>query len=436
METLFYNAQILTMTQENPSLLLGAVGVVEGRIELVSDQAEKIKLFEVAHPSLRKIDCKGKVLMPGLINTHTHASMTLQRGSGDDIELMPWLNNVVWPFEAKQSEKDIEAGARLAIAEMLLGGTTTFVDMYWHESYVANAVEDMGIRAVLGECCLDGCMEEFEKRLPALVERAENCSRITPVVAPHAPFTCPPPIMARCVELADRHQIPLMVHLAETKDEVKIVRELYDKTPTEYLDDCNIIKPSTILAHSIYISDQDIDIISKRGASIVHNPQCNMKISSGVAPIPKFLAAGVNCSLGTDGVCSNNDLDMWDEMRTASFLHKLTSGDPTSMPAYQILKMATVGGATTIGRKGELGIIAQGALADLLVVDTTKVHYRPHIDLISSLVYCGKAADVEYVMVDGKLLIEEFQLKGCDIEALCADVEERSKAIFASMSRS
>ncbi len=433
MVTLFYNAQILTMTQETPSLMLGAVGVVESKIALVSQDAEAITSFRTANPSLQEIDCCGKVLMPGLINTHTHVSMTLQRGTGDDIELMPWLNNIVWPFEARQSDDDIEAGARLGIAEMLLSGTTTFVDMYWSEKVVCNAVEELGIRALLGESCFDLCIEPYAQKVAELVQRAAKCSRITPVVAPHAPYTCSHETLSHCIEVAKEHNLSLMIHLAETLDEAQTIKERYNQTPTEYLDSCGMITDSTILSHAIHLSDSDIEIIKKRGAHIAHNPQCNMKISSGVARIPELLAQGITCGIGTDGVCSNNDLDMWDEMRTASFLHKLTSNSATVMPAYEILKMATTAGAKAIGREGELGIIAPGALADLIVVDTNKIHYRPHHDIISSLVYCGKAADVEYVMVDGVLLVEHSTLSGVDIEAICCDVEQRSRAIFESM---
>ncbi|MFI3333101.1 MAG: amidohydrolase [Rikenellaceae bacterium] len=433
MTTLFYNAQVLTMTTTEPTLMLGAVGVVGSHIALVSNSTQDIERFEENHPNLKRIDCEGKILMPGLINTHTHVAMTLQRGMGDDVELMPWLQNIVWPFEALQNCDDIEAGARLGVAEMLLGGTTTFVDMYWSECSVANAVEELGIRALLGESCLDGMMDSYEQTIPKLVERASKCSRITAVVAPHAPYTCSPETLKRCVELAQEHNLSLMIHLAETSDETNTIRERYEMTPTEYLDKCGMLTPSTILSHSIYLSDSDIEMIESRGSHVAHNPQCNMKISSGVAPIPTLIKSGVNCTIGTDGVCSNNDLDMWDEMRTASFLHKLSTMSPTTLPAYEILKMATVGGAKAIGREGELGITAEGALADLVVLNTNRIHYRPHHDLISSIVYCGKASDVEYVMVDGALLVEKYQLVGVDVEAICCDVEQRSANIIDRM---
>ncbi len=434
MSTLFFNAQILTMTQSIPSLLKGAVGVVDNRITMVSDSPELIAQFEEQNPAARKIDCSGKLLMPGLINTHTHSPMTLQRGTGDDVELMPWLNNIVWPFEARQSDEDIEAGARLGIAEMLLSGTTTFVDMYWSEHYVAKAVEEMGIRAHLGECCFQGeRMGIFEGNMPQVVECAAKCERITLTVSPHAPYTCPPEVLERCVELAKQYDLPLMIHLAETLFEEQTIRETYGVSPTEYLDKYGVLTPTTLLAHCVHLSESDIEIIKRRGCSVAHNPQCNMKISSGVAPIPSLISAGINCSIGTDGVCSNNDLDMWDEMRSAAFLHKLTSGSPTTLPAYEILRMATVNGAAAIGQAGELGVIAEGALADIILIDIMKPHYRPHHNVISSLVYCSRGADVESVMVNGELLVEGGELLGVDLEAICSDVELRSARIFSKM---
>ncbi len=431
MITLFFNAKILTMTQECPSLLEGAVGVVGSRIALVSSSVSEIEAFKAEHPTAQLIDCRGKLLMPGLINTHTHVSMTLQRGTGDDVELMDWLGKIVWPFEGKQRDEDIELGARLGIAEMLLGGTTTLVDMYWSEHFVASAVEKMGIRALLCESCLEGeRMENFERNLPLLLERAKGSERITAGVAPHAPYTCSPAILERCVALAREHSLPLTIHLAETLDEHNIVMERYAMSPTEYLDKHGVLSPSTIIAHSIHLSDSDVEIIKERGAHVAHNPQCNMKISSGVARIPYLAEQGVNCTIGTDGAGSNNDLDMWDEMRTASFLQKLTCASPTVMKAYDVLRMATVGAAKAIGREGELGVIAQGALADIIVLDTNRAHYRPQHDLISSLIYCGKAADVEHVMVGGELLVEGFTLKGCDLEEICTQVESRSRELL------
>ncbi len=434
MATLFQNCKVLTMTEQNPSLLLSAVGVVDRHITLISSCEEQIAKFKAEHPTAQIIDCGGGVLMPGLINTHTHVSMTLQRGLGDDVELMEWLNRIVWPFEAIQTDEDIAAGARLGIAEMLLGGTTTLVDMYWSEFRVADAVDEMGIRALLGESCLVGeRMENFERNLPKLIKRTEACDRIDAAIAPHAPYTCSPEILKRCRELSDKHSLPLIVHLAETKSEEQTIAERYGVSPTEYLDNCGIITDHTILAHSIHLSGSDIEIIKERGAHIAHNPQCNMKISSGVAPITELLSQGISCTIGTDGAGSNNDLDMWDEMRTAAFLQKLSTNSPLSLPAYEVLKMATTYAARAIGKEGKLGVVAVGALADLIVVNINKPHHRPHHDIVSSLVYCGKAADVEHVMVNGELLVKDFTLCHHSIEEICSDVEKRSQAILSKI---
>ncbi len=434
MNTLFINARILTMQQSSsPTLLSGAVGVVDNRIALVSEDSAAIESFRAEHNPLKVIDCQGKLLMPGLINTHTHIAMTLQRCSGDDVELMQWLNELVWPFEARQSDEDILAGSRLGFAEMLLGGTTTAVEMYWSESWVAKAANELGIRAILGESCLEGNMPIFETKFEELLEATKDKSRLTPAVAPHAPYTCTPEILKRCVELSGEHQLPFIIHLAETQDEVDTIRERYDMTPTEYLDSCGVLGPRTILAHSIYLTPSDMELIAQRGSSVAHNPQCNMKIASGVAPISKLMDMGVNCAIGTDGVCSNNDLDMWDEMRTAALLQKLSTSSAMTLPAYDLLKMVTVNGAKSIGREGELGVIREGALADIICVNTHRPHYRPHNNLISALVYCGKAADVEHVMVDGVLRVENYTLIDHDIEAICQDVDERSAALFQSL---
>ncbi len=433
--TIFTNAKILTMCDEAPSIIEGAVGVIGNKIAMVSSDSATIKQFSAAHPEAQIVECEGKLLMPGLINTHCHVAMTLQRNSGDDVELMEWLTKTVWPFEARQSDEDIVAGTRLGVAEMLLGGTTTFVDMYWSEQHIATAIEQMGIRAVLGESCLEGRMPLFEKNLAELIEATKDSSRITPAVAPHAPYTCTPEIYQRCAELAKEHNIPLITHLDEAPTERATIQEMYNLSPTQYLDKQGMLTPSTILAHSIHLSPSDVALVAERGAHIAHNPQCNMKIASGTAPITSYIEAGVNCAIGTDGVCSNNDLDMWDEMRTGAFLQKLSTGHATAMPAYQMLKMATVNGAKAIGRQGELGIIKEGALADIILLDISRPHYRPIHNIASAVLYCSKAADVATVMVDGEILVDNYTLLGVDLEALCRDVEQRSTKIFRELGR-
>ncbi len=434
MNTLFINAKILTMCSSEATLLEGAVGCVGRHIALVTDNTERIEEFKASHADAHVVDCKGRLLMPGLINLHTHVPMSLQRNSGDDIELMHWLNELVWPFESRQNDDDIEAGTRLGIAEMLLSGTTTFVDMYWSEPRIAKVCEQMGIRALLGQSFFEPSMEQSTKDLAELIEVTKGSSRVRAAVAPHAPYTCPPAVLESCVAMAKEHDLPLIIHLDEAPSEREIIAECYQGlTPTEYIDKYGVLTPSTILAHCIHLSPSDTKIVAERGSHISYNPQCNMKIASGVPSISAYIEAGVNCGVGTDGVCSNNDVDMWDEMRTGAFLQKLATGDATTIPAYKMLEMVTKCGAKALGMEGKLGIISEGALADIIVLDTSRPHYRPMHNVASALVYCGKAADVATVMVDGEILVDDFKLVREDIEAICSDVERRSARIFEEM---
>ncbi len=429
---LLYNCQILTML-DSTIIDCGAVGIVDDRIALVSNDASLIASFESAHSGCEKIDCQGRLVMPGLINTHTHASMTLMRNLYEDMELMTWLNDHVWPFEAKQSEDDIEAGTRLSIAEMLLGGTTTFVDMYFSMARVARATEQMGIRALLTETIIVGGEDRFCDNLTALVSQTQGSPLIMSGVAPHAPYTVPPQTAQLAVETADKHSLPITTHLWESPSEEGIIRDSYGKNPAEYFDQCGILRPSTILAHCVHLNTAAIELLARRGCSVAHCPESNMKLASGVAPLLEMYRAGVNCTIATDGVCSNNDLDMWGEMRSAALLQRVSTMDPLALPPFEILKMATLNGAKAIGMEGELGVIKEGALADIIVVDTRKLHHRPSNNLLSSLIFCAKASDVSLTMVAGEILVRDGKLCHFDIEQLCADVEMRSQRILSEM---
>jgi 5-methylthioadenosine/S-adenosylhomocysteine deaminase len=368
--------------------------------------------------------------MPGLINTHTHVAMTLMRNAADDIPLMRWLEDHVWRFEAHLGAEEIAIGARLGMAEMLLGGTTTLVDMYWHEAAIGRAAVETGIRAVLCPCFIDGTrMEEFERDLDETAALAAGCDRLSVRVAPHAVYSCSTENLRRGMALARHHNVGLHIHLSETLDEQRMVRERYGSTPTEYLRDLGFFELPTIAAHCVQVSESDIKILRDCGVTAAHNPQSNMKLASGAAPVAGMLAAGVNVSLGTDGASSNNDLDMWDEMRTASLLGKLTAADPAVMPAYDVLKMATVNGAQALGMEGELGVIAEGALADLIMIDLDKPHFSPLGDLSAALVYCAKSSDVDTVFVAGREVVSDRHIVDFDIEKLRRDVERTMLSI-------
>ena len=390
MAILFSNATILPMTADegSPKTFTGFVGVAGSRIALVTESASEADAFRAAHPDARIIDCTGRLVMPGLVNTHCHAAMTLQRSYADDIALMEWLHDYIWPFEARQTADDVALGMTLGIVEMLLGGVTSFVDMYYHEIRIA--------------------------------------------LAPHSPYTVSPENLRRGKETAERYGLHLMTHIAETQDEVRIVREKYGMTPVEHLDALGMLDARTIGAHCIYLTDTDIATLAARGVAVSHNPQSNMKISSGVAPVERLRAAGALVTIGTDGTCSNNDLDMFEEVRTAAFLQKSATGDPVALPAYEALKLATVNGARALGyAEGELGVVREGALADLIVVDLQKPHLQPVHDLVSNIVYCGKASDVDTVMVDGRIVVENRRVAGVDLPALYADVAAAVKRITA-----
>ena len=312
MATLFSNATVLPMTSsaEGPHTFTGSVGVAGDRIALVSPDESAAAEFRAAHPGLREIDCRGRLVMPGLVNTHCHAAMTLQRSRADDLPLMRWLHEFIWPFEACQTPDDVALGMELGIVEMLLGGVTSFVDMYYFQHRCVGVVERLGIRAVLGCNYFDSNIDEVLPRIGEAVRLAAGSDRVRIAVAPHSPYTVSPENLVRGRELAERHGLLLMTHVAETQDEVRIVRERYGATPVGHLDRLGVLTPRTIGAHCVHVTDEDIAVLAARGVTVSHNPQSNMKISSGVAPVARMLREGVTVTVATDGPCSNNDLDM------------------------------------------------------------------------------------------------------------------------------
>lgn len=427
MATLFSNATVLPMTSsaEGPHTFTGSVGVAGDRIALVSPDESAAAEFRAAHPGLREIDCRGRLVMPGLVNTHCHAAMTLQRSRADDLPLMRWLHEFIWPFEACQTPDDVALGMELGIVEMLLGGVTSFVDMYYFQHRCVGVAERLGIRAVLGCNYFDSNIDEVLPQIGEAVRLAAGSDRVRIAVAPHSPYTVSPENLVRGRELAERHGLLLMTHVAETQDEVRIVREKYGQTSVEHLDALGLLGPKTIGAHCIHVTDSDIATLAARGVAVSHNPQSNMKISSGVAPVERMRAAGALVTVGTDGTCSNNDLDMFEEVRTAAFLQKSATGDPCALPAREALRLATANGARAMGcSEGELGVLREGALADLIVVDLEKPHLQPVNDAVANLVYCGKASDVETVMVGGRIVVENRRIPGVDLPDLYARAAE------------
>ena len=426
MNILIKNGTILPMNvaDDMPKYFKGNLGIEGNKISFVSAEQSDVDNFRAKHQDNCKIiDASGFIVMPGLINTHTHIAMALLRGISDDVPLMEWLNEHIWPVEAHMGYNEILIGAKLGALEMLKGGTTTFVDMYPYEEAVAEASEEAGIRAVVSPCAMDFRMPHFEEDWRAVQKRFSNSNLVSMMIGVHAIYTCSPENMKHAMELSEQLSTGIHIHHSETKDEEKTVRERYNANPTEHLVNVGLIKRPTLAAHCVYMSDEDITAFAENNVSVAYNPQSNMKLASGIAPIAKMFDAGVNVSIGTDGASSNNDLDMWDEMRTASLLQKVNSMNPCVLTAYQVLQMATVNGAKAIGKEGELGILQEGALADIILVDFEKPHLYPHTNLISELVYSCHASDVDTVIVNGEIVVENRKCTTMDETKVCTDAQ-------------
>ena len=409
----------------NPAgeIIAGDIGIENGRI-----------LFCGATPANwtadETVDCREKLITPGLVNAHTHAAMTLFRSYADDMALMDWLQKKIWPAEANLTAEDVYWGSQLAIAEMLASGTTAFADMYFFMDQVAQACVETGMRASLsrGLIAVDGPgQEERFAENEQLFKDFHGAAdgRITVMLGPHAPYTCPPRCMEKVVAIAHRIGAEIHVHLSETKDEVEKCQRIYGKSPVALLDDLGVFDCGTLAAHCVWVSEQDIRILAEKKVRVVHNPSSNLKLASGAAPVSAMLEAGVTVALGTDGATSNNKLDMLEEIRLASFLQKLDRMDPTALPSRQVLQMAHQGGAAAIGQGDVLGRIESGYKADLTIYNTTAPHWCPQHDLASILTYAAASADVSHTLVDGRVLYRNGEFTTIDIAKVKAETGAR-----------
>lgn len=416
---------------ENKKYFRGSIGIEGNLIAFVDGGDECAEEFRKRHAGdLQEIDGWGFAVIPGLVNTHCHTPMTLMRSYADDLPLMPWLREYIWPFEARMTDDDFRLGTELGIAEMLLGGTTCFLDMYFKENILADVVEKAGMRAVLSTTLLGDNRDDFEKDFYGLTERyasgkPDANGRITLMVGAHSPYTLSREMLLYAGETADKYGVGLHIHVAETLDETGIIREKTGLTPVRYLDELGLLRPSTLAAHCVHLTDEDIRILAGKKVSVSHNPQSNMKLASGISPVAKMLSENINVAIGTDGASSNNDLDMWEEMRSASFLQKVAEKNTCVLPAWEVLKMATVNGAKALGLEGRAGQLKGGMLADLVMVDMRKPHLHPQTDIIANLVYCAKSGDVDTVITDGRIMVEHGELKGWDLPALYDRVDRR-----------
>lgn len=376
----------------------------------------------------RVIDGHDRVVMPGFVNSHTHAAMTLLRGYADDMPLMDWLENKIWPLEAKLSADDVYWGTMLAISEMLRSGTICFADMYFFMDAAARAVEKSGIRAVLSRGMV-GVGPENEIAFSESREMVEKwhgaCNgRITCMLGPHAPYTCPPDYLKRVIQLSDKLGVGLHIHIAETRGEFEDIQKTYGNTPVAHLDKLGLFERQVLAAHCVHLDSGDIEILAAKQVGVVHNPESNMKLASGIAPIQQMLDAGITVALGTDGASSNNNLDMLQEMRSASLLQKVYMMDSTVVPALQSLQMATTNGAQVLGLGYEIGQLKPGYKADMIIMGLKQPNMLPVYDPVSNIVYSAQASDVETVIVDGNILMEDRVIKAFDEEEVLAKVRE------------
>ncbi|GAX89775.1 amidohydrolase [Effusibacillus lacus] len=425
---LIENAAIVTMTEES-WIENGYITISGNRIQEVgSGSYQGDRSFD------KILDASGKVVMPGLVNAHGHAAMVLLRGYADDLPLMEWLQTKCWPIEDRMTEEDIHWGTQLAILEMLKTGTTCFTDMYFHMDGVAKAVESSGIRAVLSR----GMIGFPPKADTAIAESRDffnrwNCAangRISVILGPHAPYTCPPDYLKRVAELSAELNVPIQIHLSETAGEVERCMEEHGCTPIRLMEQVGLFERPTLAAHCVHVTDEDLDIMARYNVHVAHNPDSNLKLGSGVAPAVKMLQKGLIVGLGTDGAASNNNLDMFEEMRQAAMLHKGVNLDPIAVSAYKALEMATKDGAKALFLEDRLGTVQSGALADLIMLDFNRPYYYPRHNVIAHLVYAGQSGDVTDVIVDGQLLVENRRVLTMDEERIYREVEAVCERLF------
>jgi 5-methylthioadenosine/S-adenosylhomocysteine deaminase len=442
-DLLVLGGTVVTMDAERRVIPDGAVAIAGGRIAAVGGRADVQARFRAR----QTIDAAGHAVLPGLVNTHTHAAMSLFRGIADDLRLKEWLENYIFPAEARNVDPDfVRWGTRLAALEMIRTGTTTFADMYYFEDVVAEATEEAGLRGVLGQAVLDFPAPDHKTPADALayterfLQRWRNHPTIVAAVAPHSAYTASAETLRQAAELARRFDAPLLIHVGETSVEADQIRaKQQDRaiaSPVAFLDALGLLGPRTLAAHSVWVSDADIATLRRTGTGVAHNPSSNMKLASGVAPVARMLKAGLAVGLGTDGVAgSNNDLCMFEEMDLASKLAKVTSGDPRALPAAQVLEMATIMGARALAMEQQIGSIEPGKRADLITVRLRNAHSVPMYDVTSQLVYALKGSDVQDVVVEGRLLMRSRRVLTLNEEEIFRHAERLATQVRRSLQR-
>lgn len=430
-------AHIVTMDAEGTIIEDGAVAIDEGIIVAIGNAAD----IEAGYSAVETLDGGNRVVMPGLVNGHSHAAMTLLRGVADDLALMDWLQNYIFPAEVEFVDTEfVRIGTELACWEMIRGGTTTFVDMYYYPDTIAEVVDSCGMRALVSATVIDQRSPDAENAVDSIakgngfIERWQGKnSRITPIFGPHANYTLNAEQLQATRAAAMKYGVPISIHVAESPFELQYSKDTYGTTSIEAYESIGFFEGPTIAAHVVWPTDAEISILAERKVGVIHNPTSNMKIASGISPVAKMLEAGVRIGIGTDGAASNNDLDMWEEMRLASFLQKVDRMDPEVLPAITVLGMATRGGATAIGLGDKVGSLEVGKRADLIQVAFDDVHHVPTYDVISHLVYVNDEQDVASVIVDGKVLMKERKMLTIDTARVTTEANALAARIQAAL---
>jgi len=430
-------AAVVTMDADNTIIEDGAVAIRDGLIIDVGTYADIAGNYH-AEQTLAGDD---QILLPGLVNGHSHAAMTLLRGIADDLDLMDWLNNYIFPAEVEFVDAEfVRIGTELACWEMIRGGTTMFVDMYYYGDVVANVVDQCGMRAMVSATVIDQRSPDAENAVDSIRKGTEfiqrwqgKNSRITPIFGPHANYTLNAEQLRATREAANEFGVPISIHMSESPFELQYSQDTYGSTSIEMFESIGFFDGPTIAAHVVWPTPREIPILVNRKVGVIHNPTSNMKIASGISPVTDMLEAGVRMGLGTDGAASNNDLDLWEEMRLAAFLQKVEQMNPEVLPALTVLRMATIGGAEAIGLGDTIGSLEVGKRADLIQVAFDDVHHVPTFDVVSHLVYVTDEQDVATVVVDGKVLMREGRMLTLQTDKITTEARALAAKIQAAL---
>ncbi len=431
-DILIKNGIILALDESADTIPCGYVAITGDRIAAIGEGEPDVR-------AMRVIDAKHCVVMPGLVNTHTH--MTMMRGVCEDKLLMDWLEQICFPIDASLTAEDIRAGALMCQAEMLLGGTTTFIDIYRYPGVVAEVAEKTGIRAVIAPQIIDhpqGAGETYASNKEFVDEWQGRCpGQVIPWFGVHAPYSCHWQTYKDCHDAAMAYSIGIHTHLAETQQEIQQIQGKFGCSPFAKLNELGAMSSRMLAAHCVHVDDRDMDIMAESGMKVAYNPSSNMKLASGVAPITKMLDKGIVVGLGTDSNLSNNNVDMFEEMRVGAMLQKLATGDARALPAETMIRMATIEGAKCLGLESEIGSLRAGKKADVIVVDMGKPHLWPMFtggmpnNIVAHLVYSATAQDVRTTIVDGRILVDEHKLANCDLATLFAYVQKTAADLYS-----